>query len=354
MQNMIDQPEVQKLIEPDRLRGYLEQRLPSATMGEQLGAFRVRGGHSNETFFIWRGSERWVLRRPPLGNILPTAHDVGREYRILSVLQNTAVPVPRPLFYCDDVAIIGAPFYLMEALDGVVLRGASPEWVNSAEIRREIGVQLVDALANLHAVDLQSAGLANFGKPEGYLERQVRRWMTQLDGARTRDIPALDAVSQWLAQHIPDSPRTAIVHGDYRLDNAMFANTLPVRLIGLLDWEMSTLGDPLADLGYLLAFWREKGDPPPALQAENAWRLTEEVGYPTRDEIIGRYAERTGVDLPAHSMNFYRGMAVWKMAIMLEGSYKRFLSGVTDDPFFQELERGVPALADWALQIVTN
>ncbi len=352
MEDMIAQPEVQRLLRPDALAAFLALHVPGDTAGAPLGAYRIRGGHSNETFFLWRGADLWVLRRPPLGVYLPTAHDVAREYRVLQAVQHTDVPVPRPILLCADENVIGAPFYLMAALDGVVLRNQTPEWAATPEHRHEIGIALIDTLATLHNVDWHSIGLADFGKPEGYLERQVRRWTDQRERARTRDIPDLDAVTQWLAAHIPPSPRSAIVHGDFRIDNAMYARGLPVRLIGLLDWEMSTIGDPLADLGYLLTFWREAGDPPSALASESAWLLTGEPGYPTRAELIARYAEQTGLSLTAQTMTFYQGLALWKMAILLEGSYKRYLAGVTDDPFFASLEQGVPALAASAKQIV--
>lgn len=349
--NQIANPAVQQLLQPERLAPYLAEHLPTSSAGDPLQAFRVRGGHSNETFFLWRGADQWVMRRPPRGPYLPTAHDVAREWRVLSALQPTAVPTPQPILFCADTGIIGEPFYLMEHLQGEVFRGQTPPWAADPATRRAVGLALVDALAQLHQVDWHAAGLEGFGKPDGYLERQVRRWAGQLAGARTRDIPALDQVTQWLGDHIPESPPATIVHGDFRLDNAMFATDLPVRLVGILDWEMSTLGDPLADLGYLLAFWREAGDPAPALTAENAWRLTEEPGYPTRAELVAHYADCTGQTFAPGAIAFYQALAVWKMAILLEGSYKRFQTGVTDDPFFEELENGVPALAQQALAI---
>ncbi len=356
--DQIDRDDVRALLRPDQLAPYLDAhlaaRVPEYDASQPLGAFRVRGGHSNETFFVWRGASRWVLRRPPLGDYLPTAHDVAREYRVLAALIGSDVPVPRPFLLCDEAGVIGAPFYVMQALDGTVLRFKTPDWAANPDTRRAIGLTLVDVLARLHQVDWHAAGLEGFGKPEGYLERQVRRWATQLDGARNRDIPALDAVTAWLAAHVPVSPPATIVHGDFRLDNVMYAAGLPVRVAGVLDWEMSTLGDPLADLGYLLTFWREAGDPPPALQAESAWRLTEEDGFPTRAEIVDRYAAQTGHAFAPNALAFYRALAVWKMAILLEGSYKRYLSGVTDDPFFAELRAGVPALAAWALDITAG
>jgi aminoglycoside phosphotransferase (APT) family kinase protein len=349
VENQIDQPAVQNLLRPAALAAYLATAVPG-DVGAPLGAMRVRGGHSNETFFVWRGADRWVLRRPPLGDYLPTAHDVAREWRVISALAPTHVPVPQPIHFCADPAIIGAPFYLMTQLDGVVIRRL-PEWADAPETCHEIGMALADALADLHAVDWRAAGLGDFGKPDGYLERQVRRWATQLEGARNRDIPELDAVTQWLATHIPQSPPATIVHGDYRLDNVMYADGLPVRVVGVLDWEMSTLGDPLADLGYLLAFWREANEQPPAITAQKEWRLTEAPGFPTRAELADRYAARTGRAIAPQALAFYHALALWKMAILLEGSYKRHLAGVTDDPFFASLTQGVPALAAQALAV---
>ncbi len=329
------------LVDPESLAAFLDRVLPGSS-GE-LVVERVRGGHSNETFFITRGAQQWVLRRPPRGPLLPTAHDVGREYRVLRALHGTAVPVPRPILYCDDQSVIGAPFYLMERLHGVVIRMVLPAAFEADPAARAgLGEELIDRLADLHAVDWQAADLEGFGKPRGYLERQLRRWTGQLDASRTRPVPDLDAVTAWLQQHLPESGPATIVHGDYRLDNVMVAPEPPARILGIFDWEMSTLGDPLADLGYLLSFWREAGDPPFEL-GDDSWRITELPGFCTRAQLVQRYAARTGRRLD--SLTFYVALAIWKLAILLEGSYKRHLSGTTDDPFFASLEAGVPALA---------
>ncbi len=334
------------LVDEAALERYLDERLPGAD--GPLTAQRIIAGHSNETFFVKRGSQEWVLRRPPRGPLLPTAHDVLREYRVLSALSKTSVPVPKPVLACEDPSVIGAPFYLMERKQGVVIREQLPPFADSPAVRRELGFALVDVLAGLHSVDWRSLGLENFGKPEGYLERQIRRWLGQLEGARTRDIPELDQVGVWLREHLPESPPATIVHGDYRMDNVMFASELPVRVVAILDWEMSTLGDPLADLGYLLSFWRERGDPEPEFASES-WRVTEAEGFPTRQEIAERYAEKTGRRIK--DVAFYQALAIWKLAILLEGSYKRHLAGTTDDPFFALLREGVPALARRALAV---
>jgi aminoglycoside phosphotransferase (APT) family kinase protein len=335
------------LVDPEALAAYLARHVPGEPAPLQIE--RIRGGHSNETFFITRGPQEWVLRRPPRGPLLPTAHDVTREYRVLRALEQTSVPVPRPVLLCDDTEVLGAPFYLMERLHGEVIRTTLPAPYDAdVGARRGLGIELVDRLADLHAVDWQAVGLGDFGKPSGYLERQLRRWTGQLDASRTRPLPDLDAVTDWLREHLPESGPATIVHGDYRLDNVMFAAQPPARIIGIFDWEMATLGDPLADLGYLLSFWREAGDPDMPL-ADAAWRITELAGFPSRAELVARYAERTGRAMS--DVAFYVALAIWKLAILLEGSYKRHLAGTTDDPFFATLDQGVPALGARALAV---
>ena len=334
------------LVDPDSLAVYLATQVPGGD--EPLQIERIRGGHSNETFYVTRGSREWVLRRPPRGPLLPTAHDVGREYRVLRALEQTAVPVPRPVLYCEDSSVIGAPFYIMERVRGYVIRTELPLFAASETSRAEIGRELVDRLADLHAVNWQAVGLEGFGKPSGYLERQLRRWTGQLDASRNRPLPDLDSVTQWLEAHMPESGPATIVHGDYRLDNVMYAADLPVRITAIFDWEMATIGDPLADLGYLLSFWREPGDSDFAM-TDAAWRVTESPGFPTRAELVARYAERTGRRMD--HVSFYVALAIWKLAILLEGSYKRHLAGTTDDPFFATLGEGVPALARRALAV---
>ena len=335
------------LVDPDALRRYLAERVP----GEDapLAIERIRGGHSNETFFVTRGEQEWVLRRPPRGPLLPTAHDVGREFRVLSALCQTNVPVPRPMLMCDDLAVIGASFYLMELVHGDVIRAQLPQPYDVDEAaRRGLGFELVDRLADLHAVDWQAVGLADFGKPSGYLERQMRRWTGQLDASRTRPLPDLDAVTEWLRGNLPESGPGTIVHGDYRMDNVMYAPGAPARIVAIFDWEMATLGDPLADLGYLLSFWRELSDPDAPL-GDDSWRISRLPGFASRAELVARYAERTGRRM--EHVAFYVALAIWKLAILLEGSYKRHLAGTTDDPFFAQLDLGVPALACNAMAV---
>lgn len=351
MSDLSDQPAASPaLVDAEALGRYLAEALPGPDVAAPLRVERIRGGHSNETFAITRGNERWALRRPPRGPLLPTAHDVGREYRVLRGLEQTNVPAPRPLLLCDDPAVIGAPFYLMEWVEGVVIRATlPPAFQADVEARRGLGEQLIDRLADLHAVDWQAVGLADLGKPQGYLERQLRRWTGQLDASRNRPLPDLDAVTAWLHAHLPESGAATLVHGDYRLDNLLFAPEPPARALAILDWEMATLGDPLADVGYLLSFWREPGDPHFGGPDDAAWDISAQPGFLTRAELVERYAAHTGRQLD--HVAFYIALAIWKLAILLEGSYKRHLAGTTDDPFFASLGEGVPALARRALAI---
>src|SRR2546426_1269751 len=253
------------LIDEAHLRQYLAQRFP----GEDapLEVERISAGHSNEPFFIRRGSQEWVLRRPPRGPLLPTAHDVLREYRVLKALNATSVPTPRALLACEDTSVIGAPFYLMERVQGIIVRRELPSYASDTPGRQAVSRALVDALVELHSADWRAIGLGDFGKPEGYLERQLRRWTGQLEKSRQRPLPDLDAVTAWLAEHLPVSGPATIVHGDYRLDNAMLAHDQP-RVVAIFDWEMATIGDPLADVGYLLSFWREPTDPEPEFTSD--------------------------------------------------------------------------------------
>jgi aminoglycoside phosphotransferase (APT) family kinase protein len=333
------------LVDTDSLAAYLAEHLP----GQGLRVSRHQAGHSNETFFVTWGGRDLVLRRPPRGAFLPSAHDVAREYRVLSALEGTAVRVPATVLLCEDESVIGAPFYVMERVDGVVIRTDLPDAFVEPE-RKRIGAELVDALVELHAVDYESCGLETFGKPQGYLDRQLRRWSGQLELTLplTRPVPDLERVGEWLHDHQPQSPPATIVHGDYKLDNVMLAFSPPARLIAIVDWEMSTVGDPLADLGWMISFWREPGDADDDVFA-NLHSVTTQPGFAGRADLVGRYAAATGRDVS--SLDWYQVLAVWKLAILLEGSYARHLSGVTDDPFFAEMEHGVPALARRALDL---
>ncbi|MDQ3916721.1 MAG: phosphotransferase family protein [Actinomycetota bacterium] len=334
------------LVDPQALERFLSETLPG---DGELVVRRHQAGHSNETFFVTRGDARWVLRRPPSGAFLPSAHDVKREHTVLSALAGTAVRVPRTVLMCEDASVIGAPFYLMERVDGVVIRDELPEWLGE-ERRAAVGSELVDALVELHAVDAGSCGLGGFGRPPGYLERQLRRWKGQMELTLpfTRPLPDLERIGVWLEDHRPRHSDTTLVHGDYKLDNVVFADGPPPRLVAILDWEMSTLGDPLADLGWMVSFWREPGEDSGDVFSRTS-RVTALPGFQSRSDLVDRYASKTGRDVSR--LRWYTVLAVWKLAILLEGSYARHLAGMTDDPFFAEMEHGVPALARRALEV---
>jgi aminoglycoside phosphotransferase (APT) family kinase protein len=334
------------LVDRDGLRDFLNERLPG---GGELRIQRHRAGHSNETFFVTRDDQEWVLRRPPRGAFLPSAHDVSREYRVLSALSSSRVRSPRTILACDDESVIGAPFYLMERVRGVVIRRDLPDWMEEGD-RAALGDELVDALTELHEVDYKAVGLEGFGKPDGYLDRQLRRWSGQLELTlpHTRPLPELERVGEWLRDNVPASPPSTIVHGDYKLDNVMYGSQSPVSLRAILDWEMATLGDPLADLGWMVSFWIEPGEAI-AEPLQDFSRVTALPGFRSRGELVRRYVQTTGRD--ASALDWYRVLAVYKLAVLLEGSYARHLSGVTDDPFFATLEHGVPALAGSALEL---
>ncbi len=307
-----------------------------------LAAEPIGEGHSNVTYVV---RDRWVLRRPPRGPLPPSAHDVLREARLLLALEGAPVRVPRVVATCDDEAVTGAPFYVMERVDGDVLQAELPAALDDERSRARIADELVDALVEVHAVDWRARGLEGYGKPSGYLERQLRRFSGLWDVLRTRELPALDEVTRWLAAHVPESGPSTIVHGDFRLGNAMFAPGAPPRLAAIFDWELATIGDPLADVGYLAATWAQAGEPDQTLFALGA--VTRLPGFPRREALVARYEEQSGRAMT--DLRWYMTLALWKSAIFLEGSYRRRLAGTTEDAFFDRLETGVPELAERAL-----
>jgi aminoglycoside phosphotransferase (APT) family kinase protein len=323
-------------VDPARLRAFLRaDELPTIR--------RIGQGQSNLTFLVEADGRRIVLRRPPEGPLPPSAHDVLREHRVISALHGGPVPVPRPIAACDDRSVLGAPFYLMEAVEGDAIRFELPAGLAGQE--RAIGWQVVDALARLHAIEPGAVGLADLGRPSGYLERQLRRWTGQLDHARVRATPDLDRVGDWLRAHLPpEGGPVAIVHGDYKLDNLLFGPGAPAHLAAVVDWEMATLGDPLADLGWLLAFWREPGEEP--LGIPILPRVTEAGRFPSRAELAERYGSSIG--RPRPDLAFYLALAAWKLAILLEGHWARHVRGTAAGFEFGYLERGGPILWEWA------
>jgi aminoglycoside phosphotransferase (APT) family kinase protein len=286
----------------------------------------IAAGMSNLTYVVTPDGgtayDAVILRRPPTGAVLATAHDMAREHRVISALGPTPVPVPRTLHLCTDESVLGAPFYVMERVVGLhVVRDFPPGYADEPEQRRAVGEALVDVLADLHSVDYAAVGLADFGRPEGFAARQVRRWTKQWEATRDRDRPNLDALAARLAETVPAAQRSSIVHGDFRLDNCLLDPGLPGRIRAVLDWEMSTLGDPLTDLGLMFVYWPEAGED----RASMLSPVTTLEGFPTRREIADRYAERTGADLA--DLNWYVGFAFFKFAAIVAGIVARSAAG---------------------------
>ncbi len=308
-----------------------------------LTAAPIGDGHSNVTFALSTGV---VLRRPPRGPLPPSAHDVLREARLLRALEATAVRTPRVLAECSDLDVIGAPFYIMELIDGAVITTTIPEALRSSADHERIATELIDALVELHAVDWTALDLDGFGRPSGYLERQLRRFGGLWEHNRTREVPEVAEVGRWLADNLPAEQPARIVHGDYRLGNVMFGTRAPASLISIFDWEMATIGDPLADVGYMLSHWRERNDPPSRFSLQI---VTEGDGFPDRRGLVELYARRSG--RPVEQLDWYIVLAVWKSVVFMEGNYRRAVSGATDDPYLKSFGEGVVELARRALQV---
>lgn len=330
------------------LTDYFAEHVAGASPHAALHAELISGGRSNLTYLIGDGTHRWVLRRPPLGHVLPTAHDMGREFRVISALADTDVPVPRALALCEDDTVNGASFYVMDEVEGRILRDPSDfEGLSSTDARR-CSEQLIDVLARIHAVDYEAVGLGDFGRPDGYVERQLRRFAQQRSRSQTRDLPGLDDLERRLNAALPHSGKATIVHGDYRLDNTMLASDDVGRIVAVLDWEMATLGDPLADVGMFLLYW---GIPDAQVVATGAVASTE-GGSLTSEEIVERYARTTG--RPVDDLDFYVALGAYKLAIIVEGIHARFLQGKTLGEGFDEMGDLVPRLIDAALDIARN
>ncbi|MFG3383304.1 phosphotransferase family protein [Streptomyces sp. NPDC047999] len=319
-------------LDPEKLRGHLDRARPGTVRGP-LDATLLQGGRSNLTYLVTDGTDRWVVRRPPLGHVLATAHDMKREHRVISALAPTAVPVPEPLLLCEDDSVLGAPFYVMEFVEGTPYRTAEQLAPLGPGRTRGAVLSLVDTLVDLHAVEPDSVGLGDFGRPDGFLDRQLRRWGKQLDASRGRELAGIDELHAALGRSLPSSPAPAVVHGDYRLDNVLIGED--DRITAVLDWEMSTLGDPLTDLGLLVMYSRrlELPDSPVSTTAAAA-------GHPEPQELVDRYAELSGRDTSA--ISWYTAFAWFKLAVILEGIHYRHTLGRTVGPGFDRIGDLVP------------
>jgi aminoglycoside phosphotransferase (APT) family kinase protein len=350
---IVDTPEEaeQQELVPLIVRRPLERFMDENGLGEgEIEAERIGEGHSNVTYEIRRGGERFVLRRPPRPPLPPSAHDVLREARLLRAIQDADVRTPTILAVCDDESVLaGVPFYLMKYEVGHVITGTVPDELDNPEERHRVCEELVDALVEMHAVDWQGAGLDGFGKPTGYLDRQLKRFGGLWEHNKTRELPLVQEVGEWLAANKPESPAATIVHGDYRLGNVMFADEPQARLNAIFDWEMATIGDPLADVGYMLMHWTQPDD---ALGKFNAHNVTLLPGFPTRAELTAAYEERSGRSVQA--LDWYVTLALWKAVVFMEGNYKRALAGSTDDPYLKSFGEGVIEIADRALTVTRD
>jgi aminoglycoside phosphotransferase (APT) family kinase protein len=335
---MIDPPG----LDVARLQSYLQRERPGL-LGSTISAELFDGGRSNLTYALTDGETEMVLRRPPLGHVLATAHDMGREYRMQRGLARTRVPVPRTVLVCDDPAIIGAPFYLMEMVHGMVYRSAADTSRLAAAERWALADRLVDVLVELHALDPEATGLADLGRPDGYLARQVRRWSRQLDQSRSRDLPGIDELRDRLGHQVPVSRRSGVVHGDYRLDNVIVGEDGRVRAV--LDWEMATIGDPLADIGLLLVYWDGLTDVDNPITTGMGAR----AGFPPGDHLAARYASRSGSDV-SH-LDWYVALGCFKVAVILEGIHYRYVHGQTVGTGFDRVGDLVPLFIERGLAL---
>ncbi|MFJ5839340.1 phosphotransferase family protein [Streptomyces shenzhenensis] len=326
-------------LDPDRLRGLLDRERPGLVGGPLSGRL-IEGGRSNLTYAVTDGTSTWVVRRPPLGHVLATAHDMAREHRVISALHPTRVPVPRPLLLCEDPEVLGAPFYVMEFVEGTPYRTAEQLAPLGAERTRAAVLALVDTLVELHAVDPAAVGLTDFGRPEGFLDRQLRRWGKQLDASRDRELAGIDELHAALGRALPTSPAPAVVHGDYRLDNVLI--DADDRITAILDWEMSTVGDPLTDLGLLVMYSLPLGTPDSPVST-----TAEAAGHPAPAELIERYTARSGRDVSA--VSWYTAFAWFKLAVILEGIHYRYTLGQTVGPGFDRIGDLVPVFIEHGL-----
>ena len=311
----------------------------------------ISGGRSNLTYLVTAGEEEVVLRRPPLGHVLPTAHDMAREFTVISALGPTDVPVPQTLHLCTDPDVLGVTFYVMERIHGHIVRTKFPNgYADSPEDKKRVGQTLVSSLVRLHSVDWDAVGLREFGHPDGFMARQIRRWKQQWEKSITRPLPMMDDLIARLEAELPESPAPTIVHGDFRLDNAILDASDPGIVRAVLDWEMSTIGDPLSDLGLMLVYWPQSDDMAEFRDSFGAITATAAPGFPSRDEVIEQYARESGRDVS--KVYFYWAFGFFKLAVILEGIHARYLQGKTLGEGFDTIGERVPPLVMLGLWVL--
>ncbi len=326
-----------------RLRRYLAGKVEGA---EGLELEQFPGGHSNLTYLVRADGREYVLRRPPLGPVPARAHDMAREFRLLDKIAPLYPPAPHPTLLCEDKSVMGATFYLMERRRGVILRQKPPpKFAADPDFPSKTSRGFIDALAELHGVDIYEHGLDSIGRPDGFLERQVRGWSRRWVGSKTTELPEMDELATWLADRLPESPRATVVHNDYKLDNVMLAPDDPSRVVAVLDWEMTSVGDPLIDVGIVLCYWPQADDPPARQKAISP--LTTYPGWYTRAEMLDRYHQQTGRDVSG--IAYYEVFGLFKLAVVLQQIYYRYRVGQTQDERFRDFDERVRGLAEAAV-----
>lgn len=352
MRDLVDRPrgvrEGEELdLEP--LAAYLREHIQEIGDNAEISVEQFPSGHSNLTYLLRANAREYVLRRPPFGSKVKTAHDMGREYRILSKLYAVYPLAPEPLVYCEDESVLGAKFYVMRRIQGIILRKKLPPGLSmSPEQVRRLDECLIDNLAVLHGLDFEKAGLGDLGKPAGYIERQVTGWTRRYKDSQTDEIESVERVSRWLADTMPAGSGAALIHNDYKLDNVVLDPADPTHIIGVLDWEMSTLGDPLMDLGTSLSYWIQPDDPEPLQQVSMG--PTNVPGSMTRRELCERYAEKTGRDVS--NIQWFYCFGLFKTAVVLQQIYYRYKQGLTKDERFAPLILLVGMLCDRAVESI--
>lgn len=328
-----------------QLAAYLRGKLPGSS--QSLTVRQFGGGAANLTYLLDYGTHQYVLRRPPLGPVAKSAHDMAREYKVLSVLHEAFPPAPQAFLYCADPTLIGAAFFVMARQQGIVVRRSLPEaYAGLTDAPRRMSEALVDALAQFHAVDYGAIGLGDLGEPSGFIERQIEGWYKRWGKAQTHDLPEMDAIYEWLKANQPQTIQYSLVHNDYKLDNVMLDAANPGKITAVFDWDMCTLGDPLNDLGAMLTYWTEPTDPP-YMQAA-AMMPVGNLGFLTREELVARYAEKSGRDV--HSINFYHALGLFRLTVIIAQIYIRYKRGQTQDERFAAMEFMIPMMAKAALE----
>jgi aminoglycoside phosphotransferase (APT) family kinase protein len=332
-----------------RLEPFLLRHFPGST--GPLAVEQFPSGHSNLTYLVRLGDREFVLRRPPFGSKVKSAHDMSREYRVLSKLHPAYSPAPKVVLYSDDESVLGAPFYLMDPIRGIIIRRNLPRYFPFAEdTARRLSESFIDNLARLHALDYAKIGLAELGKPEGYLERQVRGWIERYAGSQTHDLQEVAKIAAWLNQNMPASGAATLIHNDYKYDNVVLDPADITKIIGVLDWEMATIGDPLTDLGTTLAYWVDAQDPEELQRLR--WCPSNHPGSLTRAQLLARYAQATGRDVS--SMNFYLAFARFKIAVIVQQIYYRYHQGLTKDARFATMPELIKTLLRASLRGIEN